>query len=83
MATRDAIVLSRKLNVCHVRTFVSSALINPQLVPPDGPAVVRINLYVRSIAKIDDVVMVSKILQPTTKKKQLFSNLYASECQLK
>lgn len=27
--------------------------------PPDGPAVVRVNIFVRSISKIDDVTMVS------------------------
>ncbi|CAB0008446.1 unnamed protein product, partial [Nesidiocoris tenuis] len=27
------------------------------LSPPDGPAVVRVNIFVRSISKIDDVTM--------------------------
>lgn len=26
---------------------------------PDGPAIVRVNIFVRSISKIDDVTMVS------------------------
>lgn len=44
--------------------------------PPDGPAVVRVNIFVRSISKIDDVTMVSarNIKLNNQKKKNKKSN---------
>ena len=32
-------------------------------VPPEGPAIVRVNLFVRSIATISDIKMVSQLVQ--------------------
>lgn len=37
----------------------------------DGPAVVSVNIFVRSISKIDDVVMVSDLRQMNSKDLQI------------
>jgi hypothetical protein len=42
----------------------------------DGPAVVNVNIFVRSISKIDDVVMVSELRSETD---EFFHNFVPSE----
>lgn len=45
--TKTLILVLRLINLCILFAML------------DGPAVVRINIFVRSISKIDDVTMVS------------------------
>lgn len=51
------------LNLYSVKCFINGCVLFAML---DGPAVVRVNIFVRSISKIDDVTMVS-VNAPETK----------------